>query len=225
VAGAAVDSLLFPTLAFGVLMPGIVLAQFVAKIAGGWQITIESDLARALRKLRECTSMYCATLTASQAAQLIVGAGVAKAYAATAARRREEVRVRTLNTQITDRMIATLGGATRGRFNEALNSSRLLMDYYSKQISTTTSALSGSVKELGYQAVKAFRGVGQQVYDPTRDVAADDGTTGAIDAEIVRQNNANMGDWNDSFDALNTPGPGGTMLSKDEQEYIPQSGE
>jgi len=35
VAGAAVDSLLFPTLAFGVLMPGIVLAQFAAKIAGG----------------------------------------------------------------------------------------------------------------------------------------------------------------------------------------------
>jgi len=35
VAGAAVDSLLFPTLAFGVLMPGIVLAQFVAKVAGG----------------------------------------------------------------------------------------------------------------------------------------------------------------------------------------------
>jgi uncharacterized PurR-regulated membrane protein YhhQ (DUF165 family) len=35
VAGAAVDSLLFPTLAFGALMPGVVLAQFVAKVAGG----------------------------------------------------------------------------------------------------------------------------------------------------------------------------------------------
>ncbi len=35
VAGAAVDSLLFPTIAFGALMPGIVAAQFVAKIAGG----------------------------------------------------------------------------------------------------------------------------------------------------------------------------------------------
>jgi len=35
VAGAAVDSLVFPTLAFGALMPGIVLAQFVAKVAGG----------------------------------------------------------------------------------------------------------------------------------------------------------------------------------------------
>jgi uncharacterized PurR-regulated membrane protein YhhQ (DUF165 family) len=35
VAGAAVDSLIFPTLAFGVLMPGIVLAQFAAKVAGG----------------------------------------------------------------------------------------------------------------------------------------------------------------------------------------------
>jgi hypothetical protein len=35
VAGAAVDSLIFPTLAFGALMPAIVLAQFAAKVAGG----------------------------------------------------------------------------------------------------------------------------------------------------------------------------------------------
>jgi len=35
VAGAAVDSLLFPTLAFGVLMPNIVALQFVAKVSGG----------------------------------------------------------------------------------------------------------------------------------------------------------------------------------------------
>lgn len=35
VAGAAVDSLVFPTMAFGVLMPQIVLAQFAAKVAGG----------------------------------------------------------------------------------------------------------------------------------------------------------------------------------------------
>ena len=34
-AGAAVDSLVFPTLAFGSLMPSIVIAQFVAKVAGG----------------------------------------------------------------------------------------------------------------------------------------------------------------------------------------------
>ena len=34
VAGAAVDSLIFPTLAFGVLMPHIVALQFVAKVAG-----------------------------------------------------------------------------------------------------------------------------------------------------------------------------------------------
>lgn len=33
--GAAVDSLIFPTLAFGALMPHIVLLQFVAKVAGG----------------------------------------------------------------------------------------------------------------------------------------------------------------------------------------------
>lgn len=35
VAGAAVDSLIFPTVAFGVLMPHIVALQFVAKVAGG----------------------------------------------------------------------------------------------------------------------------------------------------------------------------------------------
>ncbi len=35
VAGAAVDSLIFPTLAFGVLMPHIVALQFVAKVLGG----------------------------------------------------------------------------------------------------------------------------------------------------------------------------------------------
>lgn len=35
VAGAAVDSIIFPTLAFGALMPHIVLLQFIAKVAGG----------------------------------------------------------------------------------------------------------------------------------------------------------------------------------------------
>lgn len=43
-AGAALDSILFPWLAFGVLMPGIVLAQFVAKVGGGfvWSILLSS---------------------------------------------------------------------------------------------------------------------------------------------------------------------------------------
>lgn len=36
VAGAAVDSVAFPTIAFGVLMPEIVLAQFASKIVGGY---------------------------------------------------------------------------------------------------------------------------------------------------------------------------------------------
>lgn len=46
IAGAAVDSLIFPTLAFGVLMPGVVLAQFVAKVAGGalWAAAINRSL-------------------------------------------------------------------------------------------------------------------------------------------------------------------------------------
>ncbi len=35
-AGAAVDSITFPTLAFGVLMPHIIAAQFAAKVCGGF---------------------------------------------------------------------------------------------------------------------------------------------------------------------------------------------
>jgi queuosine precursor transporter len=39
---AAVDSLVFPTLAFGALLPLIVLGQFVAKVAGGalWSVVL-----------------------------------------------------------------------------------------------------------------------------------------------------------------------------------------
>lgn len=44
VAGAAADSLIFPTLAFGALMPWVVLAQFVAKVAGSalwsWMLSL-----------------------------------------------------------------------------------------------------------------------------------------------------------------------------------------
>ncbi|HEX8090566.1 MAG TPA: VUT family protein [Blastocatellia bacterium] len=35
VVSAAVDSLIFPTLAFGMLLPWVVLGQFVAKVLGG----------------------------------------------------------------------------------------------------------------------------------------------------------------------------------------------
>lgn len=43
IAGAAVDSVVFPTLAFGVLMPHIVALQFAAKVAGGfvWWLLID----------------------------------------------------------------------------------------------------------------------------------------------------------------------------------------
>ena len=46
VAGAAVDSLVFPTLAFGSLMPSIVLAQFVCKVIGGavWSFLISKSV-------------------------------------------------------------------------------------------------------------------------------------------------------------------------------------
>lgn len=51
VAGAAVDSLIFPTLAFGVLIPHIVALQFVAKMAGGaiWAAL----LARTVQRLEQ----------------------------------------------------------------------------------------------------------------------------------------------------------------------------
>jgi uncharacterized PurR-regulated membrane protein YhhQ (DUF165 family) len=43
IAGAAVDSVAFPTIAFGVLMPEIVLAQFASKIVGGyiWSVLLK----------------------------------------------------------------------------------------------------------------------------------------------------------------------------------------
>lgn len=42
VAGAIADSLLFPTIAFGGLMPSIVAAQFIAKVVGGfvWSLAL-----------------------------------------------------------------------------------------------------------------------------------------------------------------------------------------
>lgn len=48
IAGAAVDSLLFPTIAFSALMPQIVLAQFLAKVAGGavWGLLIHKLLGK-----------------------------------------------------------------------------------------------------------------------------------------------------------------------------------
>lgn len=48
IAGAAVDSVLFPTIAFGVLLPHIILLQFMAKIAGGfiWSLVMDRLVAR-----------------------------------------------------------------------------------------------------------------------------------------------------------------------------------
>lgn len=45
-AAAAVDSVVFPTLAFGALMPGIVLGQFAAKVLGGylWSLMLRRTL-------------------------------------------------------------------------------------------------------------------------------------------------------------------------------------
>lgn len=47
--GALVDSIVFPTIAFGGLMPAIVAAQFLAKVAGGtvWGFAIKQHLGEA----------------------------------------------------------------------------------------------------------------------------------------------------------------------------------
>ena len=44
VAGSAIDSIVFPTLAFGVFMPEIVLGQFVGKFVGGflWSLVLQN---------------------------------------------------------------------------------------------------------------------------------------------------------------------------------------
>lgn len=50
VVSAAADSLIFPTLAFGALLPWVVLGQFVAKVAGGaiwaWLLRPRHEAAR-----------------------------------------------------------------------------------------------------------------------------------------------------------------------------------
>lgn len=48
VAGAAVDSVVFPTIAFGVLLPQIIVLQFAAKVLGGslWTLAIAKVSAR-----------------------------------------------------------------------------------------------------------------------------------------------------------------------------------
>jgi len=44
VVGAAVDSLVFPTIAFGAILPLVVLGQFAAKVAGGlvWSVVLNA---------------------------------------------------------------------------------------------------------------------------------------------------------------------------------------
>ena len=53
VVSAAVDSLVFPTLAFGMLLPLVVLGQFVAKVAGGalWAMVLRLTRRRTERPL------------------------------------------------------------------------------------------------------------------------------------------------------------------------------
>ncbi|NDG19480.1 MAG: VUT family protein [Betaproteobacteria bacterium] len=54
VVGAAVDSIIFPTLAFGVLMPHIILFQFAAKVFGGflWSLILKNNLGESNEQTR-----------------------------------------------------------------------------------------------------------------------------------------------------------------------------
>jgi uncharacterized PurR-regulated membrane protein YhhQ (DUF165 family) len=49
VVGAAIDSIVFPTLAFGAFLPAIIALQFMAKVAGGaiWSLVIRPLIPRA----------------------------------------------------------------------------------------------------------------------------------------------------------------------------------
>lgn len=53
VVGAAVDSVIFPTLAFGVFLPHIIALQFVAKVGGGavWSLAMRPWMRRANARL------------------------------------------------------------------------------------------------------------------------------------------------------------------------------
>jgi uncharacterized PurR-regulated membrane protein YhhQ (DUF165 family) len=44
--GAALDSIIFPTLAFGALLPMVIIGQFAAKVIGGcaWSYMLKSDI-------------------------------------------------------------------------------------------------------------------------------------------------------------------------------------
>lgn len=48
VVSSAVDSFLFPTVAFGAFLPGIILAQFAAKVGGGflWSLVLQKRTTR-----------------------------------------------------------------------------------------------------------------------------------------------------------------------------------
>lgn len=54
VVGAAVDSIIFPTLAFDVLMPHIILFQFAAKVFGGflWSLILKNNLGESNEQTR-----------------------------------------------------------------------------------------------------------------------------------------------------------------------------
>lgn len=50
---AAVDSLIFPSIAFGAILPLVILGQFVAKVAGGFFWSLVIDFSRKAKKVEQ----------------------------------------------------------------------------------------------------------------------------------------------------------------------------
>lgn len=116
---------------------------------------IEADLARALRKNKECMSIYCAPMSRSNVAGLLVAAAATKAEVSSAEIRREEMRVRLLDDHRFERKLS-VGKVTRGNFDGSINASRALMGMYEHQATAASGALAGSLQTLGYALKRNF---------------------------------------------------------------------
>lgn len=131
------------------------VAQTAAVVARA-SIAIESEMARAKRRLRECSSVYCAPSSCAQEAQLAVQAAIAKSDAVVAAIRSEEARVRVLNDKRRADIVTAVGNATRGAFVEGQRGIQALLGYYQRQQEQAARAFAGSLRELGYQATRYY---------------------------------------------------------------------
>ena len=150
--------------------------------------TIETALARGIKKSKECSSIYCAPLSRANIAMLAVQAGASKVEVGTAERRKEEMRVRLLRDAAIERKLA-VGKATRGNFDGSINASRALTDLYSKQSAAALDGLSGSLKTAGYLAKREFGNETKDRGAPTTNYSDKDAPLGYSEADRVDRSN------------------------------------